>query len=45
MNLNILRIGLKASEPPAIATLAESVKSVELVLTEIEKAGGMIANG
>lgn len=36
---------IKASEPPAIATLAESVKSVELVLTEIEKAGGMIANG
>lgn len=36
---------LKASEQPSIATLAESVKSVELVLTEIEKAGGMIANG
>ncbi|MBS5081139.1 MAG: Gfo/Idh/MocA family oxidoreductase [Clostridiales bacterium] len=36
---------IQVSEPLTIATLSESVKSVELVLKEIEKAGGMIANG
>ncbi len=36
---------IKASEPLTIATLAESVKSVELVLKEIEEVGGMIVNG